>query len=211
MAPASPVRGRGTRVDRFQAALRTLPSNMSRVGANWALVGGMAVSARSVARFTSDFDVAVAVQSDAEAEQIVASLLTYGFTVNALLEDETSRRLATVRLNTPPEDATPLLLDLLFATCGIEPEIVARATVESVFPALRMPIATVSHLLAMKVLASRDSREHDVPDIARLLAVATDADVTAAREALHLITERGFNRGKDLQADFAGYLARFRP
>ena len=184
---------------------------MKRAGAKWALVGGMAVSARTVARFTSDFDVAIAVESDKQAEQIVAAMLKHGYTVNALLEDESSHELATVRLNTPPEGAAPLLLDLLFATSGIEPEIVASSTIETVLPNARMPVATVPHLLAMKVLASRDSREHDVPDIARLLEVSTDDDIVVAREALKLITERGFNREKDLERDFDGYLARFRP
>ena len=140
----------------------------------------------------------------------MAAMLQQGYTVNALLEDESSHGLATVRLNIPPADAPPLLLDLLFGTCGIEPEIVAAATVETVLPNAAMPVAIVPHLLAMKVLASRDTREHDVPDIARLLEVSTDDDILVARNALKLMTERGFNREKDLERDFDAYLARFR-
>jgi hypothetical protein len=39
-------------------------------------------------------------------------------------------------------------------------------------------------------------------DIRSLLAVATDVDVEQAREALRLIDQRGFGRGKQLIQEF---------
>lgn len=139
MALAWSGRGRGASMNRFQTAFRVLPRDLRAASASWALVGGMAVSARSVSRFTSDFDVAVAVTSEAEAEGIVASLLKRGYSLNVVLEDEATHHLATVRLNCPPPEAAPLLLDLLFATSGIEAEIVKAATVETVLPASACP------------------------------------------------------------------------
>jgi hypothetical protein len=156
-------------MNRFQAALRVLPRDLRAVSASWALVGGMAVSARSISRFTSDFDVAITVGKESEAEQIVARLLAKGYSLNVLLEDELTQTIATVRLNCPPGDAAPLLLDLLFGTSGIEAEIVDAATIETVLPGVRMPVATIGHLLAMKVLADREGRENDAGDIYRCL------------------------------------------
>jgi predicted nucleotidyltransferase len=52
----------------------------------WSLIGGMAVSAHSEPRFTRDLDVAVAVESDTEAEDIIAKLRGRGLTVLVILE-----------------------------------------------------------------------------------------------------------------------------
>jgi hypothetical protein len=40
---------------------------------------------------------------------------------------------------------------------------------------------------------------------------ATEVDLAMARDGLTLITERGFDRGKNLQTDLDALLARFRP
>lgn len=49
-------------------ALRAIARDLDREGARWALVGGLAVSARTEPRFTRDLDVAVAVPDDGAAE-----------------------------------------------------------------------------------------------------------------------------------------------
>jgi hypothetical protein len=41
-------------------------------------------------------------------------------------------------------------------------------------------------------------RPQDLVDLRALLRVATDADVTRARQALGLITTRGYHRGREL-------------
>ena len=46
-------------------------------------------------------------------------------------------------------------------------------------------------------------------DIQQLLEVADSNDIKKASQLLDLITERGYNRGKDLQKDLDGYLERF--
>ena len=170
----------------------------------------MAVSARSVARFTSDLDFAVAVDGSEEAERIVAALVSRGYAVASLLEDKNSGDIATVRLECPPHSAAPLLCDLLFSTSGIEREIVAEATMEVVLPRLSLPVARTGHLIAMKVLAERDNREHDIPDLARLIEVADEAEMARARSALAAIQSRGFARGKDLLPRLDELLERFR-
>ena len=93
-------------------------------------------------------------------------------------------------------DAT---VDLLFASTGVEPEIVAGAEEMEVLPGLRVPVATTGFLMAMKVLSADETiRPTDAADLRALSRIASDADWSEARMAVSLITERGFNRGRDL-------------
>ena len=57
-----------------ESALRKATADLNAVGVPWALVGGLAVSARATPRFTKDLDFAVAVGNDAEAEDVVRRL-----------------------------------------------------------------------------------------------------------------------------------------
>ena len=51
-----------------------------------------------------------------------------------------------------------VVVDLLFASCGIEPELVRDAEPLEVFEGLTLPVARLEHLLAMKVLACAQTR-----------------------------------------------------
>ena len=68
-----------------------------------------------------------------------------------------------------------------------------------VVPGLRLPIAMTGHLIALKLLARDDlERPQDLADLRSLGKVATSADYQAAREAVLLISSRGFARGRAL-------------
>lgn len=191
-----------TAPNRVVTALGQAARDLAAVRARCALVGGLAVSTRADPRFTRDVDLAVAVADDSEAEAVVAALGARGYAVLAVVEQDALGRLATVRLGLGAGDAADrVVVDLLFASCGIEPEIVAAAEPLEVLPGLRLPVATVGHLLVMKLLARDDrSRPQDLADLRGLLAVATAADLAQAREGCVLLTERGFARGRDLIA-----------
>ena len=178
-------------------ALASIAPALRSVRAKFALVGGLAVSARTEPRFTRDIDLAVAVASDAEAEAIVHALRAHGYQPVAHLEQEATRRLATVRLQAGGSAGT--VVDLLFASSGIEPEVVAAADTMEVLPSVRVPVATLAHLLALKVLARDDrTRPQDRIDALTLLAAARPKDLDEARRALALIAKRGYARGRDL-------------
>lgn len=114
----------------------------------------------------------------------------------------------TVRLTTGGD--VEVFVDLLFATSGIEREVIEDATELEPLPSIVVKLATTSSLIAMKVLsADWKTRPQDVLDIQQLLEVAESNDIARARELLALITERGYNRSKDLQADLAEYITRF--
>jgi hypothetical protein len=59
--------------------LRLVVSRLPPTGIRWALIGGIAVSARAVPRFTQDVDLAVSVSGDPEAETLVSRLLLARF------------------------------------------------------------------------------------------------------------------------------------
>jgi hypothetical protein len=122
-----------------------------------------------------------------------------GYTFFASVEHDNGR-LATVRL-TQSIGGVSVLVDVLFASSGIEPEIARSAEELEVVPGLTLPVATTGHLIALKLLARDDlSRPQDLADLQGLLAAATDEDLSEARDAARLITDRGFNRDRDLLA-----------
>lgn len=107
------------------------------------------------------------------------------------MEQDAVGRLGTVRLTRLREPANPVV-DLLFASSGIEREIVAEADTIELLPQLHVRVATTAHLIALKVLARDDmTRPQDIGDLRALLRAASAADIGRARLALGLIAQRG--------------------
>lgn len=191
----------------FRRAVRDLEA----AGHTAALVGGLAVSARTEARFTRDLDLAVAVNGDADAEALVRGLMMSGYGVVEMIEQEATGRFATARLVTPGNDPASVVVDLLFASSGIEPEIVAQATALEIWPGTIGKVARTGHLIALKLL-SRDPRKRpqDQVDLIALITAA-DADERAlAFAATRLIEDRGFSRDRRLVDDLQQLLAELR-
>lgn len=189
-------------MNRLERALRALSLDLTDLGASWALVGGLAVSARTEPRFTRDVDLAVAVPDDHRAEDLVHRLVKRGYAVLATMEQEAAQRLATVRLAPPGESTEGVVVDLLFASSGIEQEIAAEAEPLAILEGVVAPVAVLGHLLALKVLAEDPRRPQDRADIRSLVDAAGPGDLALARESLALIQERGFHRDKRLLEDF---------
>lgn len=186
-------------------SLRRLVHDLELLKAQWALIGGFAVSARAEPRFTRDVDVCVLVADDAAAEGIVLSLGHLGYTVVTLIEHERLGRLATVRLSSPAVGG--VLVDLLFASSGVEPEIVDAAEDLEILPGLVVPVARASHLVVLKLLARDDeTRPQDRADLLALRPVLTSADEVEVRWLVALVSDRGFARGRDLKALAEDYL-----
>ena len=185
----------------LEGVLQRIDADLTRARVLFALIGGLAVSARTEPRFTRDADLAVAVVDDAEAEALVHRLRGQDYRVESVVEQKAVGRLATVRLVRPTGPRAPVV-DLLFASSGIETEVVTEAEVFELLPRLSMRVATTGHLIALKVLSRDDlNRPQDLADLRALLRVATEADLNRARRALALIAARGFHRGRDLIAD----------
>lgn len=189
------------------AALRRAMAILEESGIRYSLVGGLAVSSRAAQRFTRDVDLAVSVADDAAAERLIFAMRQEGFGVDALLEHERTGRMATVRLR---ESSTGVVLDLLFASCGVEPEVVAGAEPLELVEGLVLPVATAAHLTVMKVLSYHPiTRATDLQDLASLIPSLSDRERAEVKGLLSQIAARGYGRGLDLDARWKEVLAHF--
>ncbi|MEI6497365.1 MAG: hypothetical protein WCO88_11915 [Actinomycetota bacterium] len=161
------------------------------------LVGGLAVSARAEPRFTRDADLVIAIDTDSHAEFVIRSFITQGYRLQAVLEQSGVGRLSGARL----VDPEGFEVDLLTASSGIEAEIVADADEIDIVPGLSLHVAAIGHLIALKLLSVAPGRETDAADLRALAEVADRSEWDRAVAAVELITERGFNRGRDLMGD----------
>jgi hypothetical protein len=178
------------------AAAARAGRDLDELGVRFALVGGLAVAARSEPRFTRDVDLAIATASDREAEHIVHAMAARGYRVQTVIEHRRFNRLATARLL--PAPSPDVFVDLLFASSGIEAMISASAEVIEYDRNVRLPVARVGHLIALKVLAESDSRLQDRLDLTALARVATVEDWALAETSVRDIRAAGYHRGRAL-------------
>lgn len=90
------------------------------------------------------------------------------------------------------------MCDLVFATCGIEPEVVAQADDIEVFPGHTVPTASAEALIAMKILSSPPSRPRDAEDIRAIARTNPGFDAALVVTLLGMIEGRGYARGQEL-------------
>jgi hypothetical protein len=148
----------------------------------------------------------VALAGDAEAEALIRNLRARGYGIETVVEQDAVGRLATVRLTRSSTLQAPVI-DLLFASSGIEPEIVAEAEPIELLTNLTIGVARTGHLIALKVLSRDDvNRPQDLVDLRALLRVASSAELGRARDALALIAARGYDRRRDLMAELGTLL-----
>ncbi len=188
-------------------SIRRILADLGATRHSFALVGGLAVSARIEPRTTRDVDVAVNVEGDAGAESLLRDMMSLGYTISGVVEQTDTGRLATARLLPPGGGA---IVDLLFASAGIEPELVDAAEPLEILPGVTVAVATIGDLLALKILAQDDdTRPQDAGDIRGLVRAAGIDDLARAHASVALISERGFARGRDLPALLAESIARY--
>ncbi len=186
--------------------LQRLKRDFDSLHVRWALVGGLAVSARAVSRYTGDVDVAVAVSQDDAAERLAFEMQGKGYVVLAQIENELVGRLGTIRLAVPESVKTDLIVDLLFATAGIEPEAVEDSSQIAVMPNLSLPVASVASLIVFKLVSESISRPQDASDLLALVRASSPAEIESARFLIGLCTQRNFHRQKDLHGTLDRYI-----
>lgn len=119
-----------------------------------------------------------------------------GWSIDDQFEQEETKELATIRFcHWKHKD---ILVDLLFASSGIETEVVQLAEYIEVFPNINVRVARIGHLIALKLLSETKRRSQDTTDLNKLLEEANIEEIELAKEACSLITERGYHRGRDL-------------
>ncbi len=195
----------------LQAVLSQATAVLEAAEVDFCLVGGLAVGNRAALRFTRDVDLAIATADDRESEAITRVFLSSRYGFLATVKQDDTDRFATLRLRPPApngwndeEEVIPIL-DILFASSGIERETVAAATPVLVGPDLLVKTAAIPHLIAMKLLSVRDGRPQDRPDLIALIQAATEKDLQEVEKLLELIAERGATRGRDLPKSFEAH------
>ncbi|MCB9524525.1 MAG: nucleotidyl transferase AbiEii/AbiGii toxin family protein [Myxococcales bacterium] len=180
---------------------------LEQQGVAWAVAGGFAVGVRSQPRFTNDLDLVVAVPGDVEADALVWALRRQGLTAFALLEHQASGRLATARLRA----TDGVVVDVIFASTGLEAELVRDATLLTVLGQPNVPVVRLGHLIAMKLLSESDRRLKDRVDLQTLFGFCDATELRRAAEGVALITLRNGHRGKDLPALLRQWTQQERP
>lgn len=188
----------------FEQVTREIVEWLRENGFQYAMIGGLAVSFRTIERFTKDIDLAIAVENDQQAESCVRELAGLGYQVQTLLEHTRHGRIATIRMIKAIQGI--FFVDLLFASSGIEAEVVAGAESIEVFENLQVAVASLPALLALKLLSVDPiNRPQDVVDIKNLLTESSLDEQRETTRLLQLINDRGYHRGKDLMAEFERY------
>lgn len=190
----------------IEAALADITQKLLDMGRPFALVGGLAVSFRAEVRFTRDVDLAVVANDDADFEGLVFDLRSSGYFPLATVEHTQQKRLSTARLQSP----LGFVVDLIAASCGIEREVVERATLVDLPGVGQLPVARSEELLAMKILSMTERRLQDRIDARNLVLFGDNLDLAAVEDNLNRIVARGFHREQDLHAKLAGLLAEAR-
>lgn len=165
---------------------------------SWALIGGLAISAQTDPRFTEDIDVNLFLPTDDDVEQFIFTLQRKGWIAETILEQTYFENdiIATVRFLTPKSSVVHV--DILFASSGIEKEIIEHAEIIEIFQGIEIPIAQIGHLLALKILSEGPERPRDTQDIKNLISYANQNDIQLAKESCQLISTRGFHRERNL-------------
>ena len=172
---------------------------LEREGVGAALVGGLAVSARAEPRFTRDVDIAVQVVDDDDAGSLILPMRGHGYVAVDLVEQEAIGRLAKAKC-LKSGDEQGIVVDLLFASSGIEPDIVRDAEPLEIASGIVVPVAASARLIATKFLARSPRRPQDDADI---FGLWDTADQAVLEKLLRLIESGGFDRGKSLSDELA--------
>jgi hypothetical protein len=152
----------------LEEALEALARGLTGSGAPWMVIGGIAVIARGVRRFTTDIDAVV--RGDAvQPESLLRGLAEQAIVPR--IEDALAFAEANLVLLLRHE-ATGVDLDVSLAWSAFEHDALATSTLTS-FGNVRAPMCTPADLVVFKAIAGRPK---DIEDAEALLALYPDLD-----------------------------------
>ncbi len=168
------MRERSGQVERvLEDALTALAGALDAAGAPWMIIGGIAVIARGVRRFTTDIDAAV--QGDAVTIERLLTIFAR-HQIAPRIEDAAAfahENLVLLLRHTP----TGVDLDISLAWSPFEQEALAASTKAS-FGRVSVPMSTPEDLVVFKAIAGRPK---DVEDAEALLVLHPSIDIARTR------------------------------
>jgi len=164
----------------LEGALKALTSALNESAAPWMIIGGIAVIARGVRRFTTDIDAAV--RGDAiSIETLVEVLFRHG------VVPRIPRAVAFARTNLVllmRHEKTGVDLDVSLAWSTFEHEAIDAAE-EASFGRVRAPMAMPADLVVFKAIAGRP---RDIEDAEALLVLYPKTPIARTRRRVAQLT-----------------------
>lgn len=159
---------------RLEQALRDLTAALAATGAPWMIIGGIAVIARGVRRFTADIDAAIR-GDQIELPVLVKALAKKRIVPRVKDAVELARANLVLLLRHEP---TGVDFDVSFAWTSFEHEAIAASSVAA-FGTVKAPMARPEDLIVFKSIAGRG---RDLEDAIALLTLYPDIDLERVRE-----------------------------
>lgn len=163
-------------------ALAAVARALGKLGARWYVFGAQAAILYGARRTTADLDVTVDL-TGASTRDLIVALAAEGLSVRV---PDAEAFLARARVLPLAHEPTGYGVDLLAAGPGLEEQFLARARLLDVED-VRVPVACVEDIVAMKVLGGRPKDLDDVVEV--LTASRTAFDVELARTTLRLLEQ----------------------
>ncbi|MEN9581710.1 MAG: hypothetical protein RJA70_4719 [Pseudomonadota bacterium] len=164
-------RAKGERL--LEAALTALAQGLTESGAPWMVIGGVAIIARGVRRFTTDIDAAV--RGDATNPTELLKTFSKHAIVPRIANALTFAEANLVLLLR--HESTGVDLDVSFAWSTFEQDALAASTLTQ-FGSVRAPMCTAEDLVVFKAIAGRPK---DIEDAEALLILYPDIDRVRVR------------------------------
>ena len=157
----------------LEEALQALAAALTATGASWMIIGGIAVIARGVRRFTTDIDAAV--RGDAiTIARLLPTLAEWDIVPRIANAAAFARANLVLLLRHQP---TRVDLDVSMAWSAFEHDALDACT-EAAFGRARAPMATPADLVVFKAIAGR---ARDLEDAETLLVLYPDLDLARVR------------------------------
>jgi hypothetical protein len=157
----------------LEDALGALSRALSESGAPWMIIGGIAIIARGVRRFTTDIDAAV--RGDAVTPEKLLGVLAHRKIAPRIPDALAFARENLVLLLR--HEPTKVELDVSFAWSAFEHDALAAATLTD-FGKLRVPMCAPDDLVVFKAIAARAK---DIDDAEALLLLYPEIDLSRVR------------------------------
>lgn len=159
---------------RLEQALRDLTAALTATRAPWMIIGGIAVIARGVRRFTADIDAAIR-GDEIELPALLKALARKRIVPRVKDALELARANLVLLLRHEP---TGVDFDVSFAWTSFEHEAIAASSVAA-FGTVKAPMAQPEDLIVFKSIAARG---RDLDDAIALLTLYPDIDLKRVRE-----------------------------